>query len=42
MNEYKKLDALYQRDQGVSVPYLETDTNVGYKPHKAIKAPIAV
>ena len=32
MNEYEKLDALYQRDQGVSVPYPVTDTNVGYKP----------
>lgn len=32
MNEYEKLDALYQRDQGISVPYPETDTNVGYKP----------
>ena len=32
MNEDERLDALYQRDQGISVPYLETYKNVGYKP----------
>lgn len=31
MNEYERLDALYQRDQGVDVPYPETDKNIGYK-----------
>ena len=25
MNEYERLDALYQRDQGVGVPYPETE-----------------
>ena len=32
MKEYERLDALCQRDQGISVPYPVTDTNVGYKP----------
>ena len=39
MNEYEKLDALYQRDQGIDVPYPETDTNVGYKTNNSAIQP---
>ncbi|MBG9981734.1 hypothetical protein HZY86_01250 [Aerococcaceae bacterium DSM 111020] len=40
MNEYEKLDALYQRDQGIGVPYPESDTNVGYKTNNSTIQPL--